>query len=196
LAVDTAVDYFDVNAVDVDFLQGAKFDTGGTRIDIGMNAGVIETTSTNNLRVFGAGELFLDDGNQSSSTWVDTNGIKLSDTALEWSVFSGSFGETSLLKAVYQSKRRDKVYAIVNTTVAANNDVSLAASNINVQLPYMNSGSFTKDYDVYLNGQLMYPGAASGDDNDYYPGTTEYALKFEFGLKANDIICVIPYVRD
>lgn len=198
--IDTDVDNFDVNAVDIDFSQGAKFDTGGTRIDVGMNAGVIETTATADLRVLGAGELYLDDGNQAGSSWAQTNGIKLSDTTLEWTEFENAFGsEMSLLKAVYQSKRRSKVYAIVNTTVAADTDVSFAAGNIGPgELPQMLSGSFTTDYDVYLNGQLLFPGANAGEDNDYYPGSTGdgKSLRFEFSLKANDVICVVPYTRD
>jgi hypothetical protein len=199
--VDTDVDVFDVNAGVNDFASGVTVASAGTDIKLGVNAGVIETTSTDNLRILGAGELFFDDGNQSTSTWADTNGIKLSDTALEWTTFSGSFGETSLLKAIYQSKRRDKVYATVNTTVAADSDVSATAGNINVQLPatklpYMNSGSFMKDYDVYLNGQLLYPGADSGAGNDYYPGSDEFSLKFEFAVKSGDVICVVPYIRD
>lgn len=192
--VDTDVDVFDNNAASNDFAYGATFSSSGTSVKVGVNSGVIETTSTNDLRVLGAGELLLDDGNQSG--WTQTTGIKLSDTSLEWNVFSGSFGEVSLLKAIYQSKRRDKVYATVNTTVAADADVSLAAGNIDNQLPYMNSGSFTKDYDVYLNGQLLYPGANSGANNDYYPGTSQYALKFEFQVKSGDVICVVPYIRD
>lgn len=200
VTIDNDADYFDVNAVDVDFLQGAKFDTGGQRIDIGMTAGVIESTSTNDLRVLGAGELYLDDGNQAGSTWAQTNGIKLSDTTLEWSEFESAFGsEMSLLKAVYQSKRRSKVYAIVNTTVAPDTDVSYTAGNIGPgELPQMLSGSFTTDYDVYLNGQLLFPGANLGDDNDYYPGSAVdgKSLRFEFTLKANDVICVVPYTRD
>jgi hypothetical protein len=53
-----------------------------------------------------------------------------------------------------------------------------------------------KDYDVYLNGQLLYPGADSGAGNDYYPGSDEFSLKFEFAVKSGDVICVVPYIRD
>lgn len=189
------VDVFDNNAVANDFAAGVTVASAGTDIKLGVNAGVIETTGTDNLRILGAGSLFLDDGYQPGS-WSETNGIKLSSAAIDWSEFETAFdGEVSLLRAVSQARRRDKVYATVNTTVAADSDVSLTAGNIDVALPYMNSGSFSSDYDVYLNGQLLYPGANSGANNDYYPGTTEYALKFEFSLKADDVICVVPYVR-
>lgn len=193
--VDTAVDFFDVNAVDVDFDQGIKVDTGGTDIHVGVNAGVIETTSTDNLRILGAGELIFDDGNQAGSTWVGTDGIKLSDSSAEWTLFSGSFGEVSLLEAISQAKRRDKVYAEVTAaTVGANTDV-VYPTNIDVALPQMASGSFLANYDVYLNGELMRPGANSGENHDYYPGTTSDSLKFEFQLRLGDVICVVPYAR-
>lgn len=194
------VDYFDVNAVDVDFNGGVKFSTGGTRIDVGVTAGTVETTATDDLKLKGAGEIYLNDGNKPVS-WSVSSGVKLSDTATEWANFESAFGEVSLLKAAYQSRRRDKVYAEVLGNVAANTNVSGglgAGANLknSVVLPYMNSGSFVKDYDIYLNGQLLNPGANSGTDNDYYPGIDEYSLKFEFPLKDGDIICVVPYVRD
>lgn len=199
VTVDADVNFFDVNADDVDFSQGAKFDTGGQQINVGFNTGIIESTSANNLRILGAGELFLDDGNQPGS-WAQTDGIKLSETGLEWSVFEDAFdGEVSLLKAIYQSRRRDKVYARVNVpTISANSDVSssILGSNIDVALPYMGSGSFGVDYDVFLNGQLLRPGANDTTNNDYYPGADQFALRFEFDLKENDVICVVPYVRD
>jgi len=199
VALGSDVDFFDVNANDVDFSQGAKFDSGGQQINIGVNAGVVESTSTNDLRILCARELFLDDGKQPGS-WTQTDGIKQSDTGLEWSVFEDAFdGEVSLLKAIYQSRRRDKVYARVNVpTITADTDVSssILGSNIDVALPYMGSGSFGVDYDVYLNGQLLRPGADATANNDYYPGTDQFTLRFEFELKENDVICVVPYVRD
>lgn len=193
--IDTAVDVLDVNAVDVDFAEGIKVDTGGIDIHLGVNAGVIETTGTDNLRIFAAGELFLDDGNQAGSTWVGTDGIKLSDASSDWTLFKEAFGEVSLLSGSAQAKRRAKVYAEVNAaSISANTDV-VFPTNIDVDLPQMASGSFLYDYDVYLNGELMRPGADASANNDYYPGTTDKALKFEFQLRIGDVICVVPYAR-
>lgn len=190
------VDVFRSNAVANDFTAGITVASAGTDIEIGVTSGLIRTTATDTLKVRGGGTLYLDDGNQPGS-WADTDGIKLSNASVEWSEFETAFdGEVSLLRSIAQSRRRDKVYATVNTTVSADTDVSLTAANIDVELPYMNSGSFIHDYDVYLNGQLLYPGASSGSDNDYYLSpVNEKALRFEFGLKANDVICVVPYVR-
>lgn len=200
--IDSAVQTFQVKADVNTFDKGITVDEQGTDIKLGVNAGVIETLAGADLKLLGGREMFFDDGNQATSTWSEANGIKLSDTALEWTNFSGSFGEVSLLKAIYQSKRRDKVYAEVQSNIAANLAVSgsrsgFSGANLSTVLPYMNSGSFTKDYDVYLNGQLLQGGNSSGDNNDYYKDADDaHTLRFEFGLKQGDIICVVPYVRD
>jgi hypothetical protein len=193
--VDSGVDFFDINAIDVNFDQGIKVDTGGTDIHLGVNAGIIETTGTDNLRIIGAGELTFDDGNQAGSTWIGTDGIKLSDTSVEWSLFSASFGEVSLLEAISQAKRRDKVYAEVNALVVTANTDVVFPTNIDADLPQLASGSFLYDYDVYLNGELMRPGVDASANNDYYPGSVTKSLRFEFQLRQGDVICVVPYAR-
>jgi len=198
----TDVDIFDSTAQINDFDQGIRVDTDGQRINVGETAGLIESTSANDLRILGAGEMYLDDGNQTGSTWAQTSGIKLSDTTAEWNDYETAFGEVSLLRGIYlaytQANRNDKVYA--NVTVLANADTDVGGvaggANLDAQLPDMSSGNFLTVYDVYLNGALLRPGANSGSNNDYYPGTSlvNGQLKFEFKVKANDVICVIPYI--
>lgn len=199
--IDSAVDNFQVKAQTNTFDNGITVDEQGTDIKLGVNAGVIETLAGADLKLLGGREIFLGDSNQSTSTWSVADGIKLTDTANEWSAFDTAFGEVSLLKSIYQSKRRDKVYAEVQSNVAANVAVSgsragFTGANLTAQLPYMDAGTFTKDYDVYLNGQLLQGGDNSGAENDYYKDSDAYTLRFEFGLKQGDIICVVPYVRD
>jgi hypothetical protein len=207
VAFDTDVDFFDVNAVDNDFLNGIKVDTGaaGTTINVGVTANQIDaggaltitSAAATDLRLIGAGEMFLDDGNQTGSTWAQTNGIKLSDTTLEWDNFETAFGEVSLLRAIYlasQGGNATKTYAVV--TVATNADVDVGGvgggANLDAQLPDLSLGTFLQDYDVYLNGQLLRPGANSGANHDYYPGTSlvNGQLKFEFKVKVNDVLSV------
>lgn len=197
----TDVDTFNVDAVVNDFAEGVRADTAGQRIDVGVTAGVIESTGANDLRVLGAAELYLDDGNQTGSTWAQTNGIKLSDTTAEWDAFEAKFGEVSLLNAIVQGDERNpKVYAVVTLNTAADTDVGGVGggTNLDAQLPDMSSGDFLTDYDVFLNGTLLRPGANAAANNDYYPGTSlaNGQLKFEFAVKAGgtpDVICVIPY---
>ena len=205
LTVGTDVDVYQVNAVDVDFNAGITVREGGTRpINLGLNDGVIET-SAGDLRVLAAGELFLDDGNQSGSTWAATSGIKLSDTTAEWDSFETAFGEVSLLNAIVQAytaaATRTKTVAVVTTGVAANADVSGPANdnNLDVDLGDLSTGTFVTDYDIYLNGILLRNGANAAANHDVYPGTSllNGQLKFEFPLVAGskpDQLTVIKWV--
>lgn len=199
----TDVDVFNNDAIINNFRSGIQAATNGVEIDVGTtviaSTGTIETTGTNDLRLLGARELFLDDGNQTGSTWAQTNGIKLSDTTAEWDAYEATFGgEVSLLYGINAAynRRKPKVYANVTVTTVADTDVSLADANLDVALPDMSGGSFLTDYDVFLNGELLRPGANAAANNDYYPGTAltpAAQLKFEFTAKINDVICVVPY---
>ena len=205
IVLGTDVDTFKSSAIVNDFDEGIRVDSAGQRINIGETAGLIESTGANDLRVLGAGELYLDDGNQTGSTWAQTAGIKLSDTTAEWNDFETAYGEVSLLRAIYLAStaaavRGTKTFANVTVTTAANNDVGGVAggTNLDAQLPNMSTGNFLTDYDVFLNGNLLRPGATAASNHDYYPGTslTNGQLMFEFTVKAGgtpDVICVIPY---
>jgi hypothetical protein len=200
-AISVDVDTLDVNnALDADFLNGAKFDTGGTEIDIGVNAGVIETTGSNDLTVKGAGELWLTDGNKSAG-W-SLVGLKLTETSTEWDDLETEYGEVSLAAMLIAAKnpgnaRGTKVYAVVTSDADANVDVGGVGggTNLDTQLPDMSTGTFITSYDVYLNGELLRGGVDSNADHDYYPGTSlaNGQLRFEFKVKTGDQICVIPY---
>lgn len=185
-----------------DVSGSASVGTGGTQIDIGVNAGVVETTATNDLRILGAGELYLDDGNQAGSTWAQTNGVKLSDTTAEWDAYEVAFGEVSLLNAVVQANdasSRTRAQAVVQANVVADTDVSGpgGSSNLDVNLVDYSSVTFVTDVDVYLNGQLLRNGANAAANEDVYPGTSPAIgeLKFEFGLKGGganpDVVTMI-----
>jgi hypothetical protein len=186
------VDVFDVNAVENDFANGVKVATGGTEIDIGVTAGHVETTGSDDLHVQAGGELYLDDGNQTGSTWAQTDGIKLSETQAEWDTFEAEFGEVSLLNAIAQAKNtggltRTKVVAVVSTNIAADADAGgpATANNLDANLTDYSGVTFLTDMDVFLNGVLLRPGADAAANNDYYPGSTAVQLKFEFGLQAS-----------
>jgi len=198
--VNAAVDVFNVDAVINDFANGLRVGTAGQRINIGETNGLIESTGANDLRILGAAELYLDDGNQTGSTWSQTSGIKLSDTTAEWDDFETNFGEVSLLQAInlaYTQGNETKTYHNVTANVNADIDISLAAGNIDGAFPDMSAGDFLNDYDVYYNGQLERPGANSGANNDYYPGSTltpAAALRFEHKVKNGDVICIVKKI--
>lgn len=188
LQIATDVDTFDVNAVVNDFNTGIRANTGGTRpIRVGSTDGVIETTA-GDLGLTAFAEFAFVDGNKSGSTYAGQ--LKLSDTSLEWSNYETAFGEVSLLNAIYQAANTNlhsKVWAIATADVAADTDVSGPANdnNLDTNLGDLSGGDFLQDYDLYLNGVLLRPGANAAANHDYYPGTSlaNGQLKFEFNIK-------------
>ena len=157
------------------------------------------TAATGDLSVSAsAGELALDD---SYNNGTIAGGARLSDAAGEWTNYVAEFGQVSLLAALTRAKDAStttRAYAIVLSEVAANVNIGGVAggANLDGQLPSMAAGTFTREYDVYLNGNFLRPGADAGTDNDYYPGSSlaNGQLKFEFALKTNDVICVVSRV--
>jgi hypothetical protein len=209
VAIGADVDEFDVNAVVSDFLNGIKVDTGtaGTTINIGVTANqidcggalLVQSGAATDLRLLGQGELFLDDGNQTGSTWAQTDGIKLSETTAEWDDFETEFGEVSILNAILQASKAQgirKVFSVVTVAqISANTDASGPSddNNLDTDLGDLSTGDFIYDYDVYLNGQLLRGGADAAAEHDYYPGTSlaNGQLRFEFVLKINDQLCIM-----
>ncbi len=198
--IEINIDILDINnAQDADFLNGAIFDSGGTPIRVGSTTGYIDTASAD-LGIRAGGELFLDDSNQAGSTWTQTAGIKLSDSTAEWDAVEAAYGsELSILAMLGQAKRRAKVYAVVTAQTSANTDVGGVGggSNLDTQLPDMSVGNFLTDYDVYVNGELQRPGSTSGDDHDYYPGTSlaNGQIRLEYVVRPGDQLCVVPFAR-
>lgn len=212
LQVSAGVDAFNVNAVVNSFLNGSAFDTGapGTTINVGVTANQIDAGGALTVTSGGAGDLNLagalatnlTDSYRAGSTWSIATGVALSSASAEWSLFETNFGEVSLMNAINQAfasavgpTRGVKTYANVTVNTNANLDVSLADGNLDAALPGLDLGTFT-DHDVYLNGNLLRGGINAGANNDYYPGTAITApaqLKFEFKVKAGDVLCVVPW---
>jgi len=189
------VDTFSVAAAVNTFAQGLRVDVSGERINLGETAGLVEAVGLAGLRLLAsAGDLLIDDSHRTGSTFGATDGLRLSSSTQEWSDFETAFGgEVSLLKALTEARNSasdSKTYAVVNAAVAANADVSLAEGNIDIAFPDMSGGQFLRDYDVYLNGTLLRPGTDAAANHDYYPGSIATALRFEFPLHENDVICV------
>lgn len=203
---------FDVNnSSDADFLSGVIADSGGTAVNLGVTSGQVDsagltvksTGAGNDLSLVSEREMFLDDANQTGSTWAQTTGIKLSDTTAEWDAFEVAFGETSLLDAIVQANSssavRTKVHSVC--TVAANADANVSGpsddNNLDTDLGDLSGGTFITDYDIYFNGVLLRNDSSTtgANDHDVYPGTAlgDGQLKFEFKVKVSDQIAVISY---
>lgn len=212
VAVEDDVDEFDVDAVISDFLNGIKVDTGaaGTTINIGVTAnqidagGVLTVASGGaaDLSLVAALELNLTDSYRSGSTWSLTDGIALANSAQEWSDFETAFGEVSLLRAITEAANIAlgirKVYSVLTADVNADTDVSLTDGNLDTELGDLSAGTWLTDYDLYLNGQLLRPGADAAANHDYYPGTSLATgqIKFEFKLKTGDQLCLVDRYKE
>lgn len=188
IAIGTDVDVFNVDAVLNDFRAGVRANTAGTRpVHVGATDGVVETTS-GDLRVLGAAELFLDDGNQTGSTWAQTSGIKLSETTAEWDAFEARFGEVSLLNALTNgAATRTKVQSTLTADVAADSDVNgpgTPHANVSVDLAPYDNVNFVDDVEVYLNGELLRNAPNDAGGEDVYPGGDAGVgdLRFQFNL--------------
>jgi hypothetical protein len=208
VGIEADVDEFDINAVVSDFLNGIKVDTGaaGTTINIGITpnqidaGGVLKVASGGgaDLSLAAALELNLTDSYRAGSTWSLADGIMLASSSAEWSSFETSFGEVSLLNAIVQAKSaayRRRVFAVATANVNADNDVSGPANdnNLDTNLGDLSAGTFTDDYDLYLNGQYLRPGANAAANHDFYPGTSlaNGQIRFEFKMHTGDQLCLI-----
>jgi hypothetical protein len=202
------VDVFNIDAVLNDFLNGIKVDTGaaGTTIQIGMTAnqidsgGVLKVASGGgaDLSLAAALELNLTDSYRGGSTWSLADGINLAASSAEWSAFETAFGEVSLMNAIVQAKSaayRRRVFAVATANVNADNDISGPANdnNLDANLGDLSAGTFTDDYDLYLNGQYLRPGANFSANHDFYPGTSlaNGQIRFEFKMHTGDQLCLI-----
>jgi hypothetical protein len=132
------------------------------------------------------GELYFADENAVPGGWSNALGIKLSDSAAEWTNFESAFGEVSLLAAIYQAGSATNavnkyVKAILAPGVAAD-----AATAIGGGLDFAVVGDMAKKVDVFLNGQMM----VSGSSSDYTVGGTDN-VTFKFALEAGDVVAVV-----
>jgi hypothetical protein len=211
----TDVDTFDNDAQTSDFANDLKVDTGATPIQIGTTAGTIETTGSDDLMIKAANELFLDDGNQTGSTWAQ-DGVKLSETTAEWDAYEVEFGgEVSLLNAIVQAAQsgvtRCKAVAEVGGTAAADIPANTliegpsgpGTDNISADLCDYRALTFVSDVDIFINGLLQRNGADAAANHDVYPSAvaaerqygcfySEYALSYRGGLRP-DVITMIAW---
>lgn len=206
--VEWNVDTFDVNnAQTADFAQGVSVDTDDQAINVGATAGQIDTAGDLAVKAVGASsnlsleaglEMKFVDGNKAASTFAGD--LKLAEDADEWSAFETAFGEVSLLKAIKTASEGSsevKTDYIVSADIAANAnfDPGTNATVLNGSIQDLSGYDFTSKVMVYLNGQLLVPGADASANNDFYPGTdlTNSELKFEFDIKQNSQISIVAF---
>lgn len=209
----TDVDTFNVDAQVNDFANGMTVDSAGSDIAIGVTAGHVETTGAAvDLHLQGGREIFFDDANQVGSGWVQTDGIKLSETQQEWIDFKTAFGEVSLLNAIEQAATatsRCKAYAAVSAAdIAAGTLIEgpggPGAQNITADLCDYRTLTWVTDVDVYVNGKFQWNGVNLAAAKDNYPSVVAveqqfgcfymtYKLKWRGGGGNEDTIAMIAW---
>lgn len=195
-------DTLDVNLTnDADFSQGAIFDSAGEPINIGVTAGLIESTGANDLELQSAASLYLDDGFRAASSWDAP--IRFAASSAEWSELETIYGSqasvASMLAQAMTSAGRNRAYAYNNSGSKIDAGVNVAydggAGNISAQLPDMSgAGIFPDRVDVYVNGEYLEFGAT----NDFYAGDSlaDGELRFTFDLRQDAKITVVVWGTD
>lgn len=197
-------DLFDVDALVNDFARGIRSATSVRRIDVGVDAGVVGTPGAVDDFTLRAGrELFADDGNRAASSWSEA-GIKLSETAAEWTAFESAFGEVSLMNAIVQAAGSGggggaTLYAAATvvtggpTYLAEGTNLTGVGPSPNLSGPladYSGAGDFEGDVVIHINGMRVRGGADAAANNDVYPGTSpaDGDLRFERRVRNGDVI--------
>lgn len=174
--IHSEADQFDCDAQDVDFDQGATFDSGGTPINVGETAGQIDATAlkvsatTGNLEVAaGSGELQFTSSRDSQLELDDATAGAIS------ALFGQSFASVSAaIKYAGEHGGMDLEIAVtvLASSYAAGVNVPGAVLDITTYPLDMNTtGAKTAFQLVFINGRLQYGGNGT-TKNDVYAGTT------------------------
>ena len=129
-----------------------------------------------------AAELNIMDGDTSATSTLLADGdrVVVND--------AGTMKQVSMVDMVdyMQSFITDKLVIILMAGQAPDTDLTLGSWGSDW------ADNESKQREVYVNGQLMAEGADAAANKDFYPGTANGKIKFEFALEADDVIqCVL-----
>jgi hypothetical protein len=129
------------------------------------------------------------------SNWSDVEGIKLSNSAVEWADFESKYGsEVSLLGALIQGGAGGKYVKLISgadtssvagsTLVGADGSSSFSAKWATIAEPKVNK------VDVFVNGAIMTSGSIGAVAMDYnVSGAGD--ITFNFDLVSDDVVMVV-----
>jgi fibronectin-binding autotransporter adhesin len=129
------------------------------------------------------------------SNWSDAEGIKLSNSAVEWADFESKYGsEVSLLGALIQGGAGGKYVKLISgadtssvagsTLVGADGSSSFSAKWTTIAEPKINK------VDVFVNGAIMTSGSIGAVAMDYnVSGAGD--ITFNFDLVSDDVVMVV-----
>lgn len=200
------LDTFDVNnANDADFLNGAKFDTGGTTINVGVTAGQVDATAIKVAATTGDAWISAADDILFTTVRETTGGgLPLDDaTAGAISALPGGpyTSVSAAIRAALTSSQLDIYTQTLANSYAQDANVPGATEtwtpvlDLSARTISMLSGS-TPDTILFLNGVLLRGGDGT-TNNDVYKGTTPANgdLKYDFnkGVKTGDMVTAMSW---
>jgi hypothetical protein len=167
-------------------VKGISVATGGQAINVGVATGAISTagpltvstTGANALALSSGGPMTFTDTYQGSSTWTSGN-IPLSSSAAEWTSYKSYFGEVSLLNGMVQAATKGahqiRWAQVTTALVLAGTNLTGGGSSPNLDAVLGNYAATRfpqSNVKLYVNGQLLRPGASNTDTSqDWYPGS-------------------------
>lgn len=204
------LDILDINNVtDADFLNGAKFDTGGTTINVGVVAGQIDATVL--TVASSAGDLLLSASAEVKFTTVREAALPLDDaTAGAVSALPGGpFASVSAaIKKALSASDLDIFVQTITTSHYAQDANVPGSGNGNAQdwVPALSLTSRTIsmlsadiancDTLIFLNGTLL-RGGTGATNNDVYKGTTpangDLMYDFAKGVHIGDMVTAVSW---
>lgn len=119
--------------------------------------------------------------------------LPLATDVSEYNSFVTNFGNASIIDAINQARSgtpgAGKYTATAAADVSAGNSVAVGSFDRSVMTP----AQLASQSDVYVNGQLLLSGAASGANaRDYYfDGAGVDAVKFTFTIERDDAIAIV-----
>lgn len=132
----------------------------------------------------------------SSYPGAATGQLPLAKSRVEYDTFQTNFAGASIIDAINQARSGTPGAGKYTGQVAAG--VSVAAGNdfrvTGFDRTLMTGGQLEKQSDVYVNGQLLLSGSASGvAARDYYFAgvANNDAVKFTFALEADDVVAIV-----
>lgn len=119
--------------------------------------------------------------------------LPLATDVSEYNSFVTNFGNVSIIDAINQARSgtpgAGKYTATAAADVSAGNSVAVGSFDRSVMTP----AQLASQSDVYVNGQLLLSGAASGANaRDYYfDGAGADSVKFTFTIERDDAIAIV-----
>ena len=182
--------------LDVDAAGGIQIDansSSGFSID-GTAASNVSVTGGNlSLQTLSSGDIVLDSIGEltfNDQHWAGTTDpLPFADSSN--TAFTGAAaGATSLVDAI------NNLAAVSGESMNQADSVPGAtARDTNVTIPggltYTAAADFVSDFLIFVNGVKMRNGLNAAANYDVYPGSTTSTIRFEFKLKANDVVSAV-----